>query len=133
MRAILAVDSKGGVGVGNKLAIIDKVDQAYFRGACLGLKCVAGHNTYDSVKDLLGVNVVKDNDSFVLGAQAVLGGVKTYEKYAFLTTEAVITIFNTFNEDCDKFIDVYKVYAHLGKRETVFKSKHFEVQYWREA
>lgn len=131
MKAVVAIDSKFGIGVGSNLAFIDPIDQAYYRSQCLGKSCVVGYNTFHQVKDLLGLNVILDEikDRYV-SADVVLGGVKTYIKYAPFTTEAVITVFDDFNPDCDKFLDINKVYRHLKTRQLVFMSDNFKVYRW---
>ena len=136
IRAIVAVDGNNGVGVGDNLAIINKLDQAFFSGYTMGRTCLVGHNTFPQVERLRGREIVVD----VRGEQhlcirlncdfVVIGGVKTYIKYAKYTRELLVTFFDDINKECNQFLDVYTAYSHLTTREIVYRGDNFKVERW---
>ena len=60
----------------------------------------------------------------------VIGGVKTYIKYAKYTRELLVTFFDDINEDCNQFLDVYAAYSHLTTREIVYRGNNFKIERW---
>ena len=140
IKAIVAVDKMGGVGVGDNLAIINKLDQAFFSGYTMGQTCVVGWNTYGQVRTLKGRDIMLDRRNTLPqhiitdGDIVVIGGVKTYIKYAEYTQELLVTFFEDENKDCDKFLDVCATYSHLTKREVVYNGLRsdtpFRIERW---
>ena len=136
IRAIVAVDGMNGVGVGDNLAIINKLDQAFFSGYTMGRTCLVGYNTFPQVERLQGRNIIidyKEKDQLYNrfgGDFVVIGGVKTYTKYAPYTRELLVTFFDEVNPECDKFLDVYTTYAHLTSRELVYRGNNFKIERW---
>ena len=134
--AIMAIDLNGGVGVGDDLAIINKLDQAFFAGFTMGKACIVGYNTYEQVKGLKGRVLIRDErwEHSCPDGSVVIGGVNTYIKHSKQTKELLLTKFNFENKDCDKHINVEEVYSHLTNRSIVYKGEYdgisFVVERW---
>lgn len=134
IKAILAVDADNGIGVGDQLAFANKVDQAFFAGYTMGQTCIVGYNTFQQVKNLKGRNImlISRDEKHLPDDCIIVGGAKTYKKFASVTAEVLITFFNDSNPNADIKLDPYEVYPHLTKRETVFKTAEFHIEKWTE-
>lgn len=139
MKGIVAVDSNLGIGVGNDLAFRNKDDLKWFKQCTVGEVCVAGYNTYQTVKHLQDRTVLLYNEywkqAFTLNPEKnrdkwIIGGAATYKELAPLTKEVYITFFKDSNKDCDVFLDVFEVYAHLKNKELLHANKCFTVWKW---
>lgn len=139
MRAILAVDGNMGIGVGDKLAFYNKDDLKWFKENTEGCLCVAGWNTYQTVKHLPNRTVMLYNEywkhAFHLNKEAyddvwIIGGAKTYKELAHLTKEVYITFFKDSNKECDVHLDVFEVYGHLKNKEMLHTHKDFTIWKW---
>ena len=136
--AIVAVDVNWGIGLGQDLLIKDKVDQAFFAGYTMGKACVVGWNTFQTLPKLTGryisldTRLTKDlkrlDHCASLGEVVVIGGAKTYTKYAEQIEEVYITIFEE-ELDSDKRFDV-DLFQHLDERVCVFKGSNFRIWHW---
>lgn len=135
IKAIVAVDENNGIGVGENLAFRNKLDQAFFSGYTMGETVLVGHNTYSQIKHLKGREIVIDERGKNLCTKLncdfiVIGGAKTYIKYAPFVREALITFFDESNPECDKFLNVSEVFEHLTNKEVVFNGSNFRIERW---
>lgn len=139
MISILAVDANMGIGVGERLAFFNKEDMNWFKSKTLGQTCIAGYNTYQTVKNLKGRNVLLLtnelyeaiwNDSGFYEDYVIVGGAKTYKQLAHYTKKCYITFYKEANPDCDAFVDVYKVYKHLKNRKVISENADFIIEEW---
>lgn len=136
--AIVAVDLDGYIGDGDKLLFKDKVDQAFFVGYTMGKACVVGYNTYNTLPKLTGRELILDTRTTLdlkfasfksqVNEVVVIGGAKTYTKYAPQIEEVLITIFNE-SVGGDKRVDL-NLFNHLKTRTTVFKTERFTIEEW---
>lgn len=138
--AIVAVDGNNAIGKGEELLIKNVVDQAFFVGFTMGKTCLVGYNTALTLPELKGRKCVLDVKDVMrtlseMTHQAstnevvVIGGAKSYAKYADQVDELYITKFNTVVEGGDVFFPIDK-YAHLTEKLVVYKNKDFIIERW---
>lgn len=93
VNAIVAIGKSGQIGLDGDLPWYCPEDLKWFRKMTLGATCIVGHKTYTKLPALPGRNVVVDDKNqepvaFLasLGVDEVwiIGGRKTYERYAHL-------------------------------------------------
>ena len=97
IHAIVAVGNQGQIGLNGKLPWHDKEDLRFFREMTMDSVCIAGWNTYKDLPELKGRLVVNDIrhwtpekvlellTSLYTGKKIfIIGGMKTYERYAHL-------------------------------------------------
>lgn len=140
IQATVAVSPSFAIGYGDKLLYTDSRDLSFFSGFTQGKTCIVGHNTLQTLPTLRGRNVVEDSrDTFPLVClnphqqKVVIGGGKTYTKYAPQVDELYLTQF-LYTSEAEKVVDkdylVYfdmAAYSHLTKREQVLKNDKFVV------
>ena len=125
MRAILATNKKGYIGLNGELPWRSKEDLAHFKALTNGCKLLVGYNTAKTLPNLPGREIViydRDKDlSEYESCDWCIGGKKTYETFCHLFTELHIsmiddeTIGDVFypeltglNEDCKFFYYTFK-------------------------
>lgn len=119
MKAIIAINNKGFIGLDGNLPWTNTQDLLLFKRLTMGSTLLVGHNTYLTLPRLEGRTIVIDHRTDVLDTSNIdwcVGGKLTYLKYQHLFTELHIshidddTIGDTFapefsrlNEDCKTF------------------------------
>lgn len=96
MKAILAVNNLGFIGLKGGLPWRSSEDFKHFKRMTLGKRLLVGHNTFHTLPHL-GDRVVVLDERPTLEVNDIdwcVGGKKTYEKYAHLITELHISHIN---------------------------------------
>jgi len=95
MKAIIAINKEGYIGLNSTLPWKSPDDLKHFKQLTLGCNLLVGYNTYIKLPKLSGRNVILDtNDVDISTIDWCIGGKKTYEKYMHLFTELHISIIN---------------------------------------
>ena len=132
--AIVSVDNNWAIGADNNLVVRNPMDLLWFKGFTYGKTLLCGYNTYQSLPELKGRNVVLDDrheESIHLirhNNLVVIGGAKTYQKYAYLVGELFITINDTEAEKADCYFP-HRHYEHLSTHELIHKGEWQGVKY----
>lgn len=138
MKAIFAVDTRGGIGKGGSLPWPkNKEDFAWFKQHTLGKTVVMGRNTWDDpafpkplpnrtnivvtskpieVEHVITVSSI--NDASIPDDAFVIGGANLIKSFADRLDVIYITRFNK-DYDCDVFVDL----GHLLNNFTIVESK----------
>ena len=95
MRAIIAVNNLGFIGLDKRLLWYSKGDLEHFKNMTINSTLLVGYNTYCELPKLKNRNIILD----IRGKELVdindidwcIGGRKTYEKYSHLFTELHIS------------------------------------------
>lgn len=151
MKAILSIDSKGGIGVDSDLAMKNSEDFKHFQNYTSGKTMVCGFGTFHQVSRLhgskdrklilctertipnnlkleSGMRVLNYNEIKELNEDLVIiGGKKTYEKFSPLISEVMLTVFKEFNPDSNVFLDPKEVFPHLDKVEVLREEPEFKI------
>lgn len=132
--AIVSVDKNMGIGYEGKLVVKNPADMAFFSGYTQGKTLVAGYNTYHSIKPLPNREVLCESDIFFpQGDFVIIGGEKTYRKYAPFVDELYITFNDIEAEKVDTFFPI-EYYSHLTEKQVVFKGEwnnfKFRIERW---
>jgi len=93
MRAIIAFNNLGYIGVNNTMLWHSKDDFKHFKEKTLNQKLLVGYNTFTNLPPLKNREIILDerHKFIVEGIDWCIGGKKTYEKYAHLFTELHIS------------------------------------------
>lgn len=93
MRAILAVNNLGYIGLNGGIPWHSRADFKHFKELTMGCRLLVGHNTANSLPALSGRVIVLDGRTFYDNGDIdwCIGGKRTYEKYASLFTELHIS------------------------------------------
>lgn len=93
MKAIIAVNNLGFIGLKGELPWRCSADLKHFKASTAGQTCLVGYNTLLTLPKLNGRTVYCDgSEDVVLGnIDWCIGGKKTYEKYCHLFTELHIS------------------------------------------
>lgn len=95
MKAIVAVNNLGFIGLNNKLLWKSKEDLKHFKNLTLDCKLLVGYNTFNDLPPLKNrVVVVDERNELITTVDWCIGGKKTYEKYCHLFTELHISHIN---------------------------------------
>lgn len=95
MKAIIAVNNLGFIGIGNKLLWHNSEDLKHFKELTLNQTLLVGYNTHTELPPLKNRTLIIDSrDNMDLGSDWCIGGKKTYEKYAPYFTELHISHIN---------------------------------------
>lgn len=100
MKAIVAKNNLGFIGIGNKMLWHCKEDLQHFKKLTMGCDLLVGYNTAQELPPLKGRNVITDQRgvNYIKSDDAndfwLIGGKKTYEKYASVITELHISHIN---------------------------------------
>ena len=117
MKAIIAVNNLGFIGIGNKMLWNCPEDFKHFKENTMGCSLLVGYNTSLELPTLKGREVIIDiREEFNFEVDWCIGGKKTYEKYSSLFTElhishidnndigdVVFPDFTKLNPDCKIF------------------------------
>jgi dihydrofolate reductase len=92
MRAIIAMNNLGYIGVNNELLWKSQQDMSHFVKMTLNQRLLVGHNTSLNLPKLKNREVIVDGrDEEITNVDWCIGGKKTYEKYAKYFTELHIS------------------------------------------
>ncbi len=92
MKAIIAVNNLGYIGVNNELLWKSQQDMSHFVKQTLNQRLLVGYNTSTNLPKLNNREViVDDRDNEITDVDWCIGGKKTYEKYAKHFTELHIS------------------------------------------
>ena len=92
MRAIIAVNNLGYIGLNNELLWKSQQDMSHFVKTTLNQRLLVGYNTSINLPKLKNREIVIDNrEEEVTNIDWCIGGKKTYEKYAKYFTELHIS------------------------------------------
>lgn len=151
MKAILSIDSKGGIGVDSDLAMKNSEDFKHFQNYTSGKTIVCGFGTFHQVSRLHGSkdrklilctertipnNLKLEPGTRVLTCEEIkdlkedliiIGGKRTYEKFSPLITEVMLTVFKEFNPDSNVFLDPKEVFPHLEQIEVLREEQDFTI------
>jgi dihydrofolate reductase len=97
MKAIIAINNLGFIGIGNKMLWHSPNDFKHFKEKTMGGRLLVGYNTSLELPPLKGREVVIDTRDSYLNIELIdwcIGGKKTYEKYANIFTELHISHIN---------------------------------------
>lgn len=97
MKAIIAVNNLGFIGLGNKMLWYSKDDLAHFKTMTANSTVLVGFRTASELPQLKNRKVLIDDRSGLNTTDDIdwcIGGKKTYEKYAHLFTELHISHVN---------------------------------------
>lgn len=137
--AIVCVSPTGGIGdVDGNLLYKNTADMSFFVGYTLGKICLVGYNTEQTLPKTMSNRIVlpdtretKDlkwlarND---MRDVVVIGGAKTYTKYANQVDELYITtMFDESEREATAFFDM-SAYPHLEDKGVIFKNRDFKIE-----
>lgn len=137
--AIVCVSPDGGIGrLDGSLLYKNPIDMAFFSGFTQGKVLLVGYNTMRTLPKLINRIPSLDHRKIVqdLGWKArvnqcdvvVIGGAKTYAKYADQVQELFVTHMEIPPEvEAEVFFNVDD-YAHLNYKGNVFKNKNFTIR-----
>lgn len=92
MKAIIAVNNLGFIGLGNRMLWHSSNDLGHFKKMTFGCRLLVGYNTFLELPPLKGREVVIDaRGLWNPDIDWCIGGKKTYEKYAHMFTELHIS------------------------------------------
>ena len=92
MKAIIAVNNLGYIGLNNELLWKSQQDMSHFVKTTLNQRLLVGYNTSINLPKLKNREIVIDNrEEEVTNSDWCIGGKKTYEKYAKYFTELHIS------------------------------------------
>jgi dihydrofolate reductase len=92
MKAIIAMNNLGYIGVNNELLWKSQQDMSHFVKMTLNQRLLVGHNTSLNLPKLKNREVIVDGrDEEITNVDWCIGGKKTYEKYAKYFTELHIS------------------------------------------
>ena len=93
MKAIIAVNKLGYIGLNDSLPWRCSEDLKHFKKMTEGCTLLVGHNTSSKMPPLPGRTVIEDERGIIIadGIDWCIGGRKTYEKYCHLFTELHIS------------------------------------------
>jgi dihydrofolate reductase len=95
MKAILAVNNLGFIGIGNTMLWRSSEDFKHFKDKTIGGRLLVGYNTSLELPSLKGREVVIDTRGYwnpdIEVIDWCIGGKNTYEKYAHMFTELHIS------------------------------------------
>lgn len=92
MKAIIAVNNLGFIGIGDKLLWYNPEDLKHFKNLTLNQTLLVGYRTYQSLPPLKNRELIVDErDNINLNPVWCIGGKKTYEKYSPYFTELHIS------------------------------------------
>lgn len=107
----------------------------FFSGFTQGKTLVAGHNTYHTLPEMYNSEVLCESEIFFpQGDFVIIGGEKTYRKYAAFVDELYITFNDIEAEKVDTYFPI-DYYSHLTEKQTIFKGVYenmkFRIECWK--
>jgi dihydrofolate reductase len=108
MKAIIAVNELGYIGLNDSLPWRCSEDLKHFKRMTDGCTLLVGHNTAKKMPPLPGRNVIVDERGVIIaeGIDWCIGGRKTYDKYCHLFTELHISRIGNRSEGDTKYPDL---------------------------
>lgn len=95
MKAIIAVNNLGIIGLGDKLLWKSTDDLKHFKSLTLNQTLLVGYRTFNGLPPLKNRTLIVDErDKLITDVDWCIGGKKTYEKYCHLFTEIHISHIN---------------------------------------
>lgn len=95
MKAIVAVNNLGFIGLDDTLLWHNSEDLRHFKMMTEGSRCLVGYRTAQGLPPLKNRELIIDGrDTFQIGVDWCIGGKKTYEKYCKYFTELHISHIN---------------------------------------
>jgi len=98
MKAILAINNKGYIGLEGKLPWKCSKDLAHFKKQTMGAKLLVGYRTAQSLPTLTGRELIVFDKSTTTedytSADWCIGGKSTYEEFCHLFTELYVSLVN---------------------------------------
>ena len=92
MKAIIAVNNLGFIGIGNKLLWKSTDDLKHFKSLTLNQTLLVGYRTFTGLPPLKNRTLIVDErENIITDVDWCIGGKKTYEKYCHLFTEIHIS------------------------------------------
>jgi dihydrofolate reductase len=92
MKAIIAVNNLGFIGLGDKLLWKSTDDLKHFKSLTLNKTLLVGYRTFNGLPPLKNRTLIVDErDKLITDVDWCIGGKKTYEKYCHLFTEIHIS------------------------------------------
>ena len=92
LKAIIAKNNLGFIGIGNKLLWTNKEDLKHFKNLTMNTTCLVGYNTFQELPKLLNRTLLVDErNNYRFDWDFCIGGKKTYEKYCPYFTELHIS------------------------------------------
>ena len=137
--AIVCVSPTGGIGDSDgSLLYKNTADMSFFVGYTLGKICLVGHITLTTLPKKMNNRIVLPDTRELKDLKwlarndmrdvVVIGGAKTYTKYAPQVGELfVTTMFEDSKRDATTFFDMY-AYSHLKEKGVIFKNKEFKIE-----
>lgn len=138
---IVSVDNNWGIGSDNDLVVRNPMDLLWFKGFTFGKTLIVGYNTYNSLPPLKHRELVLDPrgkhdyaiELITKRDVVIIGGAKTYRKYAHAVEELLITFNDIIVSHADTFFAA-SAYDHLKTREIVHRGKYgdmpFRIERW---
>jgi len=109
MRAVIAVNNLGYVGLDGELPWRNLADFKHFKKLTMGAELLVGYNTLQKLPPLKGRTVIEDKRGYfmpVTDSVWCIGGKKTYEKYAHQFSELHISHIDNNNIGDTMFPDL---------------------------
>lgn len=137
--AIVCVSPEWGIGDSDGFLLYKSTaDMAFFNGFTQGKIILVGYNTLQTLpvkmnnrvilqdtRELMDLKWLARND---MKEVVVIGGAKTYTKYAPQVEELFITtMFDEGDKEATSFFDM-SAYSHLKDRGIVLKNKEFQIR-----
>ena len=100
MKAIIAINNLGYIGLKNKMPWVCPADLKHFKKLTLHKKVLVGYNTFKKLPKLPNREVLLDEKNiFIDDCDDIwcIGGAKTYLKYAHSFTEIHISYINDYS------------------------------------
>jgi dihydrofolate reductase len=98
LRAIIACNNLGFIGLGNQMLWHSSDDFKHFKTMTMGQRLLVGYNTFQGLPPLKGRELIQDlRTKLIVDIDTIdwcIGGKKTYEKYCHLFTELHISHIN---------------------------------------
>jgi dihydrofolate reductase len=92
MKAIIALNNLGFIGIGDKLLWESTDDLKHFKSLTLNQTLLVGHRTFTGLPPLKNRTLIVDErENIIPDVDWCIGGKKTYEKYCHLFTEIHIS------------------------------------------
>jgi dihydrofolate reductase len=132
MRAIIAVNNVGFIGLGNGMLWHSSEDFKHFKSMTIGHKLLVGYNTFQGLPKLKDREIIMDlRNKLIVDPETIdwcIGGKKTYEKYCHLFTELHISHIDNNDIGDVTFPDLKNLNKHCKIFNYQFKDKKSSVQ-----
>lgn len=137
--AIVCVSPSGGIGDSEGgLLYKSTADMAFFNGYTQGKIILVGHNTLTTLPKKMNNRVILPDTRCLIDLKwlarndmrdvVVIGGAKTYTKYAPQVEELyVTTMFEESDIEATTFFDM-SAYSHLKDKGVIFKNREFRIE-----